>query len=154
MTDPGASTNRIFSSCGTSPTGRIYRTTPGGADLFPEIRLACNEPRPRKGGRSRETANRIARARMKIRDQRPVDAEHRRVNRACRKEIDLPKRRNQSRKMLILFKGKEPSTSPGALRSPSPWCTWINEPFEPEELPPDWEPPPPPASLDSDDPPF
>lgn len=130
----------------TSPTGRIYRTTPGGADLFPEIRLAFNEPKPRQRSRSREKANRIARARETIRDQRPVNAEQRRVNRACREEIDLRKWRNQSRRMLILFKGKEPSTSP--------WCTWINEPFEPEELPPDWDPPPPPASLDLDDPPF
>lgn len=75
-----------------------------------------------------------------------VNAEQRRVNRACRQEIDFRKWRNQSRKMLILSKGKEPSTSP--------WCTWVNEPFEPEELAPNWKPPPPPTSLDSDDPPF
>src|SRR6476659_11356787 len=23
-----------------------------------------------------------------------------------------------------------------------PWCTWVNDPLEPEQLPPDWKPPP------------
>ncbi|MFV1471007.1 HNH endonuclease, partial [Mycolicibacterium elephantis] len=54
--------------------------------------------------------------------------------------------RNRSRKLLVLFKGGEPSTSP--------WCPWINEPLEPEELPPDWEPPPIEQACDSDEPPF
>jgi Domain of unknown function (DUF222) len=130
----------------TSPTGRIYRTTPGGPELFPQMRPACVEPKPRKRNRSRENAARIARARKKIRDQRPINAEHRRVNRARKQEIELRKWRNQSRRMLILFKGREPSTSP--------WCTWINEPFEPEELPPDWRPPPPPPLDLDDEPPF
>ncbi len=97
---------------------------------------------------------RIARARSKIRDQRPVNAETRRINRARRQEIDLCKWRNHMRKMLILFKGTEPSTSP--------WCTGdtsrlrgrVNDPFEPEELPPDWKPPPPPPQQLDDQPPF
>jgi hypothetical protein len=130
----------------TSPTGRTYRTTPGGPDLFPQMRPACGAPKPRKRSRSRERAMRIARARSKIRDQRPVNAETRRVNRARRQEIDLRKWRNHMRRMLILFKGKEPSTSP--------WCTWVNDPFEPEELPPDWKPPPPPPQQLDDEPPF
>src|SRR5258708_7510473 len=54
----------------TSPTGRIYRTTAAGAELFPQMRPACAAPRPRKRSRSREKALRIARARSKIRDQR------------------------------------------------------------------------------------
>ncbi|HVQ49209.1 MAG TPA: HNH endonuclease, partial [Mycobacterium sp.] len=67
-------------------------------------------------------------------------------NQARRKEIDLRKWRNHTRRMLILFKGNGPSTSP--------WCTWVNDPFEPEELPPDWAPPPrSPQELD-DEPPF
>jgi hypothetical protein len=66
----------------TSPTGRIYRTTPGGAELFPQMRPACIAPKPRKRSRSREKVMRIARARSKIRDQRPVNAETRRINRA------------------------------------------------------------------------
>jgi len=131
----------------TSPTGREYRTTPTAYDLFPQLREACRAPTPKKRSRSKEKAVRIARARSKIREQRPMNAETRRVNRARRKEIDDRKWRNHMRKMLVLLKG-EPSTSP--------WCTWVNEPPEPEELPPDWRPPPPPApphELD-DQPPF
>jgi hypothetical protein len=129
----------------TSPTGRIYRTTPGGPELFPQMRPACVAPKPRMRSRSREKAARIARTRKKIRDQRPVNAEQRRINRARKQEIADRKWRNHMRKMLVLFKGGEPSTSP--------WCQWVNEPFEPEELPPDWEPPPPPPPT-PDDPPF
>jgi Domain of unknown function (DUF222) len=129
-----------------SPTGRIYRTTPGGPELFPQMRPACVTPRPRKRNRSREKAARIARARNRLREQRPVNTENRRINRARKQEIADRKWRNHMRKMLILFKGREPSTSP--------WCTWVNDALEPEELPPDWKPPPPPTSLDSDDPPF
>jgi hypothetical protein len=47
------------------------------------------------------------------------------------------------RDMLFLFKGTP---------SISPLCRWINDPREPEELPPDWQPPPPPTLPD--DPPF
>jgi hypothetical protein len=130
----------------TSPTGRIYRTTPGGYDLFPQMRPACVAPKPRKRSRSREKALRIARARSKIGELRPVNAETRRINRARKREIDLRKWRNHTRRMLILFKGNEPSTSP--------WCTWVNNPFEPEELPPDWQPPPPPPQQLDDEPPF
>jgi hypothetical protein len=130
----------------TSPTGRIYRTTPGGPELFPQMRPACSAPKPRKRSRSREKALRIARARSTIRDQRPVNAETRRINRARKQEIGDRKWRNHMRKMLILFKGREPSTSP--------WCTWVNDPFEPEELTPDWKPPPPPPNQLDDEPPF
>jgi hypothetical protein len=130
----------------TSPTGRVYHTTPGGPDMFPQMRGPCAAPKPKKRSRSGEKAKRIARARSKIREQRPVNAETRRINYARRQEIDLRKWRNHTRRMLILFKGREPSTSP--------WCTWVNDPFEPEELPPDWEPPPrSPEELD-DEPPF
>jgi hypothetical protein len=130
----------------TSPTGRIYRTTPGGPELFPQMRPACVEPKPRKRSRSRENATRIARARRKIRDQRPANVEQRRINRARKKEIADRKWRNHMRTMLVLFKGREPSTSP--------WCPWVNEPLEPEELPPDWQPPPPPPQQLDDEPPF
>ena len=71
---------------------------------------------------------------------------YRRVNYARKREIELRKWRNNMRRTLILFKGHQPSTSP--------WCTWVNDPLEPEQLPPDWTPPPPsPQQLD-DDPPF
>ena len=118
------------------------------------MRPACVAPRPRMRSRSPEKALRIARARSKIREQRPVNAETRRINRARRQEIDLCKWRNHMRKMLILFKGTEPSTSP--------WCTGgtsrlrgrVNDPLEPEELPPDWKPPPAPPQQVDDQPPF
>jgi hypothetical protein len=63
---------------------------------------------------------------------------------ARRDEIASRQDRNRMRKMLFLQKGK-PSTSP--------YCTRINDPMEPEELPPDWQPPPGPPLL-PDDPPF
>jgi len=130
----------------TSPTGRMYKTTPDGYDLFPQLREACRAPTLRKRSRSKEQAKRVARARGKLREQRPVNIETRRINYARNREIELRRWRNQSRRMLILFKGKQQSTGP--------WCTWVNDPFEPEELPPDWQPPPPPPHTLDDDPPF
>ena len=51
-----------------------------------------------------------------------------RRNPACQprtqQEIADRKRRNHMRKMLILFKGAQPSTSP--------WCAWVNDPLEPD----------------------
>ena len=130
----------------TSPTGRVYRTSPDGYDLFPQLRPACRAPTPRRRSHSQDKAKRIAHARSRLRDQRPVNAETRRVNRARKQEIADRKWRNHMRKMLILFKGGEPSTSP--------WCAWVNDPCEPEQLPPDWKPPPfAPQTLD-DEPPF
>lgn len=131
----------------TSPTGQQYRTTPDGPELFPEMRPACATPTARKTSRSRDKTARIKRIRNKLREQRPINAAQRHRDRARRREIELRKWRNRSRKYLLLFKGGKPSTSP--------WCPWINEPLEPEELPPDWEPPPPPQlSQEPDDPPF
>ena len=62
---------------------------------------------------------------------------------ARKQEIAGRKFRNHMRDMLFLFKG-EPSNSP--------FCTWVNDPREPEELPPDWKPPEPEPLPD--DPPF
>ena len=129
----------------TSPTGREYRSTPSGFDLFPQMRPACRAPSAKMRNRSKEKALRIARARKTLREQRPVNAETRRVNYARRREIELRKWRNQTRRWLLFFKGKQESISP--------WCEWVNDPSESEALPPDWIPPPPPQALD-DDPPF
>ena len=129
----------------TSPTGRQYRTTPAGFDLFPQLRQACRAPTPRKRNHTKEKAKKVAAARARLREQRPVNAETRRVNYARKREIKQRKWRNQSRRWLLFFKGKQASTSP--------FATWINDPFEPEYLPPDWQPPPPAHPLD-DDPPF
>ncbi len=129
----------------TSPSGRSYRSTPSGYDLFPQLRQACRAPTPARGNHAKEKATRIAHARAVLREQRPINAENRRVNYARRREIELRKWRNRSRRYLILFKGKQESTSP--------FSPWINQPFEPEELPPDWQPPPP-SAPQPDDPPF
>jgi hypothetical protein len=57
-----------------SPTGQIYRTTPGGIDLFPELGPpTCVAPKPIRRKRSRDRATRIARIRDKNRVQRPVN---------------------------------------------------------------------------------
>ena len=129
----------------TSPTEQTYRTKPGGVDLFPRLGPpACTAPTPYRRDRSRERAARIARARKRNRELRPINAERRWVDYARKREIDAIKNRNRMRRTLILFKGREKSTSP--------FSTWINDPCEPEELPPDWRPPPP--SPQPDEPPF
>jgi hypothetical protein len=130
----------------TSPTGEVYRTVPGGVDLFPDMAYssACREPKPRRRNHSRERAARIARIRRRNRIQRPINEAHRRLLQDRRREIGYRKHRNDMRKMLFILKGG-PSTSP--------FCTWINDPLEPEELRPDWRPPPEPSPR-QDDPPF
>jgi hypothetical protein len=130
----------------TSPTGEVYRTVPGGVELFPDMdpSTACQEPKPVRRNHSRERATRIGRIRARNRLQRPINEAHRRLLQARRREIGYRKDRNRMRKTLFILKGR-PSTSP--------FCTWINDPFEPEELPPDWQPPPEPPPL-PDDPPF
>lgn len=129
----------------TSPTGKVYRTTPGGADLFPSMRKPpCAQPVPRRRNHARDRKARIARARRRNHAVRPVNDETHRVRRARKDEIEAREFRNHMRRMLFLFKG-QPSTSP--------FCTFVNDPIESEELPPDWQPPPKPPPL-PDDPPF
>jgi hypothetical protein len=128
----------------TSPTGQIYPTAPAGPDLFPQWRTpARTGPTLNRRSRSKQRANRIARARKHNREQRPINEARRYLEEARKEEIAARKFRNHMRGMLFLFKGT-PSTSP--------FCTWVNEPREPEELPPDWRPPPLPPLPD--DPPF
>nr|MDT0525208.1 hypothetical protein [Streptomyces sp. DSM 41633] len=76
---------------------------------------------------------------------RPINAEARRVRAARAKEIRRRTERNRMRATLTLFKGTRPSTSP--------FCAWINDPYEPEDLPRDWQPPPP-TDPGPDEPPF
>lgn len=129
----------------TSPTGKVYRTTPGVADLFPAMtKPACVEPVRRRRNHARDRKARKARARRRNRAITPINDEHRRVQQARKREIEGRKFRNHMRDMLFLFKGKP---------SKSPFCKWVNDPYESEELPPDWQPPPQPPP-DSDDPPF
>jgi hypothetical protein len=130
----------------TSPTGQTYRTSPAGADLFPQTsKLACAPPVPNRRSRSQQRASRIARDRKHNREQRPINEARRRLEQARKQEIADRKFRNHMRDMLFLFKGT-PSTSP--------YCTWVNDPREPEELPPDWTPDKPALQPLPDDPPF
>ncbi|OBI78894.1 HNH endonuclease signature motif containing protein [Mycobacterium sp. E740] len=128
-----------------SPTGRSYRTTPDGPEIFPQMRPPCVEPKPRRRNRRREKDLRVRHLRAELAAQRPINAERRRIVRERQREMDRRRWRNRSRFLKIVFKGTTPSTSP--------WCRWIDDPFEPEELPPDWEPPPPPPAG-PDEPPF
>jgi hypothetical protein len=130
----------------TSPTGRVYRNTPAGADLFPQLRPACAEPVPRKRSHRREKSARTALTRRKLNAQRPANAEQRRINRLRRHEIDIRQWRNSMRRTLLILKGGHPSTSP--------FCTWVNDPPEDETITAEWLPPPPePTTSDDDDPP-
>lgn len=129
----------------TSPSGKTYRTTPGGADLFNSFAtVPCGQPQPARPPKLSRAA-RVEQTRAKNRRLRPVNEKYSYTQKARRKELDRRRNHNRMRATLKLFKGDEPSKSP--------YCTWINDPFEPEELPPDWEPPPPPP-LNPEDPPF
>ncbi|MET4431108.1 hypothetical protein ABIA65_004419 [Mycolicibacterium sp. 624] len=137
----------------TSPTGRVYRNTPAGAELFPQMRPACVEPQPRKHSRHRERSARVALARSRIHATRHQNEQTRRNNRARSDEIDVRKWRNNMRRTLLVFKGGDASTSP--------WCSWVNDPLEDEHISADWLPPLPPAptpdgraSTPDDVPPF
>jgi hypothetical protein len=131
----------------TSPTGRVYRSTPAGAELFPQMRGPCSEPVPRRHNRRRQKSARTALARRKLNALRAPNAETRRINRARRQEIDVRMWRNNMRKTLLVLKGGHPSTSP--------WCTWVNDPPEDVNITADWvPPPPPPPTPGGDKPPF
>lgn len=129
-----------------SPSGRTYRTSPAGADLFPQPRRpACAPPLPKQKSRSRQRSARITQARRHNREQRPINEARRALDEARKQEIAARKFRNHMRDMLFLFKGAPSS---------SPFCTWVNDPKEPEELPPDWTPEEPVPQALPDDPPF
>lgn len=129
----------------TSPSGKLYRTTSGGADLFKQL-CPGSVHTARPGAAAEAEPGSVRRAGP---GQEPaaasVNEAYRYTQSARRNELDRRRNRNRMRVTLGLFKGDEPSISP--------YCTWINDPFEPEELPPDWEPPPP-LPPDPDDPPF
>ena len=129
-----------------SPSGRTYATSPAGADLFPDLgRTSHTQPVPAKRGRSKRRASRTARARKRNREQRPINEARTRLQEARKHEIEARRFRNHMRAMLVVLKGA-PSTSP--------FCRWVNDPREPEELPADWRPETRPPDPLPDDPPF
>ncbi|BCI55888.1 hypothetical protein NIIDNTM18_51660 [Mycolicibacterium litorale] len=126
----------------TSPTGRVYRTAPGGVELFPRLGPpACVEPKPRRRNPSRERDRRIVRTREKNRALRPVNIAHRRLESARKHEIQNRKDGNRRRRTALLMARHR--------RSATPYLRWIDEPDQPEALPPDWRPP-----QGPDEPPF
>ncbi|MGK2865894.1 MAG: DUF222 domain-containing protein [Mycobacterium sp.] len=130
----------------TSPTGRVYRTSPAGADLFPRFaRTACPAPEALQRNRSEASDARKQRSRMKNQRLRPANEAARHDYFHREREIGHLQWRNEFRRKLILFKGRQPSTSP--------FSTWVNDPYESEELLADWRPPPL-SDQTPDDPPF
>ncbi|OCB52138.1 hypothetical protein A5722_28070 [Mycobacterium vulneris] len=125
----------------TAPSGQTYTTSPGAVEIFPEL-TARRAPRRTK---TTPRAVRIAQQRAKNHRLRPINAEARRVRKARTAEVRRRVEHNRMRATLTLFKGNRPSTSP--------FATWINDPYEPETLPADWQPPPPP-DPGPDEPPF
>jgi Domain of unknown function (DUF222) len=128
-----------------SPTGETYRTAPAGVDLFPQRRAACAAPPLNRRSRAKQRSARIAQARNHNREQRPINEVRSMLEEARRQEIADRKFRNNMRGMLFLLKGSS---------STSPFCAWVNDPPEPEELPPDWTPASPELEPLPDDPPF
>jgi hypothetical protein len=123
----------------------MYCTVPGGVELFPGLGPpACVAPKPPRRNLTGERARRIARVRDKNRRLRPVNAARRRLEFARNREIYHRKERNRHRHTMMAFKGHRNSTSP--------YMRWVNDPYEPETLPPDWQPPPQPDTPD--EPPF
>ncbi len=119
----------------TSPTGRMYCTAPGGIELFPRMGPpACVEPKARRRNLSRERAKRVAHRRERNRTLRPVNAARRRLDAARKHEIENRKDRNRRRRTALLMLEHR--------RKANPYLRWINEPDQPETLPPDWQPPP------------
>ncbi|MCV7195710.1 HNH endonuclease, partial [Mycobacterium angelicum] len=117
-----------------------------GVDLFGQMRKPpCAPPTPDRRSRSAERASRITRARKHNREQRPINEYERWLARARERELADRRFRNHMRDMLFAFK-RAPSTSP--------FCRWVNDPREPEELPPDWTPDEPMPEPLPDDPPF
>ena len=125
-----------------SPTGQVYRTTPGGPEVFPQLQ--------RTRARSEDDRARIAAARDRLREQRPINDYHRHRNRAAAREIDGRLFCNRFRRTRVLFHGYSTAEKP----STSPFCRWVNDPIEAETLPPDWQPPPPSPSDPNEPPPF
>ncbi|CAN3131555.1 DUF222 domain-containing protein [Mycobacterium sp. smrl_JER01] len=118
----------------TSPTGKVYRTTPGGTALFGPMH------RPRRPDERR----RVSRSRRQLDEHRHGSIYNRYRNREAKEEVRIRRWRNESRRFRVLFHGETTDVKP----SKSPFCTWINDPIEDEHLPANWQPPP----LHRDDP--
>jgi hypothetical protein len=131
----------------TSPTGRTYRSTPDGAELFDDLAAAC---RPTPWTRARdpqaEKAARIAAARAGLAAKQAANQQTRWINQGRAHEIAQRVRRNDVRFKRLVLSGRRRTAS---------WCPWINDAWEDESITADWRPPPPPPPRDdSEEPPF
>lgn len=124
----------------TSPAGQTERTVPGAAELFGGL------SRPRRP----EDLKRIGATRDRISAHRDASAYHEYRNRAARDELRHRDTRNGIRLRYVLFRGHTALEKP----STSPFCRWVNDPLEPDSLPPDWEPPRHTPSDPDEPPPF
>ncbi|PRC45625.1 HNH endonuclease, partial [Mycobacterium sp. ITM-2017-0098] len=124
----------------TSPTGATAVTTPAGPDLFPGL------VRPRRP----EDRARVAAARRRLNAHRPTSIANRHRNEAAREEIRVRCWRNDFRRWRVFFHGETTETKP----STSPFARFVNDPIEPEELEPNWQPPPLQLSDPDEPPPF
>ncbi|ORA52490.1 hypothetical protein BST22_12855 [Mycolicibacterium chubuense] len=123
----------------TSPAGQVSRTTPGSTALFGLT------TRPRR----REDRTRVERARTRLCAHRATTEYNRYRNQAATREIRDRRWRNHTRRWRELFHGPvsdRPSTAP--------YMQWVNDPLEPEELQPHWQPPPRTPSDPDEPPPF
>lgn len=123
-----------------SPSGRTYTTTPAGAALFPDLTGRGRTPDP-------ELA---AVRRQQMCTTRHANTVNRHRNRAAKEEIRVRCWRNQFRRFREFFHGESTATKP----STSPFARFVNDPIEPEELEPNWQPPPPALSDPGEPPPF
>lgn len=124
----------------TAPTGHEYRTVPAGAGLFPGL------GRERVGSERR----RVAAARQRLHRHREASRYNRYRNQQARDEVRNRRWRNGFRGRYLLFKGEFAHDVP----SRSPFGRFVNDPFEPESLPPDWHPPPQDCAAADEPPPF
>ncbi|KKF01338.1 HNH endonuclease signature motif containing protein [Mycolicibacterium obuense] len=122
----------------TSPAGHTYTTTPGGAALFPDLTGRHRTPDTEKVGTRRD----------QMCTTRHANTATRHRNRAAREEVRVRCWRNQFRRFREFFHGESTATKP----STSPFARFVNHPIEPEELEPNWQPPPL-ARSDPDEPP-
>ncbi|PQD97322.1 HNH endonuclease, partial [Mycobacterium sp. EPG1] len=96
----------------------------------------------------RSEQQRITAARRRLNAHRDTSEHNSYRNQKARNEIRDRRWRNGFRCRYLLFTGDFAHHTP----SKSPFARFVNDPLEPETLPPHWQPPPP-ADTNPDQPP-
>ena len=130
----------------TSPTGEVYRTVPGGVDLFPDMATstACQEPKP-------QSPQPVPRASSPNRPH-PSAESHPAADQRGSSPPSASAPSGDRLPQAPQPHAQDAVPSQRKIKHQPVLCR-INDPFEPEELPPDWQPPPKPP-CGTDDPPF